>query len=392
MNLVIPRSALLELADHAASVASPSSPSKIVQNVRLDAEAGALTARATDYCLSYEGRRGAAVDKSGSILVSARNLRDVVAVLHDGDVSLSVARNTLTLATGRRRFMLPTQPGEDYPEVKHASGHALSVDAAALSATLRRTHYAQASAEKPHLSATRMTAHGASIRTEATDGLRAAVDARDVLDESTRIDVRALAPRTWVDLVLRQLAEGKAGLTFDADRLTIDVGQDRWTSLCHQSTNMPPDLRALAPEARCTVTVDRADLLGALNATAIAVADLDLVVAELDPRERAIRLRSESNAYVIATKKTGKKLPSGADEEELTLWSRNGFNDEIAATFDGPAPPVFGINRQHMLETLRSLDCPKVELRFHDELHPVTVVDPGAPGYASVISAIRVPS
>jgi DNA polymerase III beta subunit len=357
MDVTIPRSALIELAKHGAQIAPAKSPSGILTHVRVEARAGKVTLRATDHCMIYEGSRAAVVDAPGCICIPARTLRDVAMVLHEGDVRVTRKGSSVTLATGKRRFTLPILDGEDYPTVAHAPGAGLVLDAHALAATLRRTHYAQGTAAaKYQLAATRLTVHGTEVHAEATDGHRAARSTRDGAEGG---DAAMLAPVAFIERVMGSLVpdgsdpavtKARVELTAAPDRITLDVGDDRWTTLMFRDEL--PDPWGQVPAHTSTVRVDRGELIDALNATALAADNNDRVVFTCEPDERRLSLSAE-------------------------VAGDRAVSDELAATFDGDAPPRrWALNRRYALDTLRALECPRVDLRLIDERHPVQIADP----------------
>lgn len=362
MDVTIPRSALIELAKHAAHIAPSKSPSNIITHVRVEARDGRVTVTATDHAMVYQGTRAATVVARGSICIPARTLRDCAIMLHDGDVRITREgkRSTVTLATGRRSYTLLIMDGADYPAVAHAAGKGLVLDARALAATLRRTHYAQGNhATKYNLAATRIAVRGTQVHAEATDGHRAARSTRDGAEGG---DAAMLAPVAWVERVMGSLVpdgsdpavtKARVELTTAPDRITLDVGDDRWTTLMFRDAI--PDPWGQIPSHTSTVRVDRAELVDALNATALASDDNDRVVFTCEPDEGRLSLSAEVN--------------DGGEGRGVT--------DELAATFDGDAPPRrWALNRRYALDTLRALECPRVDLRLIDERHPVQIADP----------------
>ena len=362
MDVTIPRSALIELAKHAAHIAPNASPSKIITHLRLVARDSRVTVTATDYALTYEGSRAATVAAPGSVCINARVLRDCAGMLHDGPVRVTREgkRSSVTLATGKRSYTLPVLDGEDYPGVQHAAGVAADVDSSALGGTLRRTAHAQgALAHKPDFAGARLTVHGREVRAEATDGVRLAQSARD---GATGGDAAVLVPSVYVAQLAAALADvARVKVTVGDERVTVDAGEDRWTTRTFTG-KVPDGLDGFVPPFRCAVDVDRAELVGSLDAAAVASPDSDRVTFGCDPDERRLRILAE------------------------TAGDRAVY-DELDAVYTGESPPQrWNGQRSYLLAALRGLDCERVELRMGEGTTPLTIIDPTDARYRTVIA------
>ena len=175
----------------------------------------------------------------------------------------------------------------------------------------------------------------------------------------------------------------------DEQRVTLDVGDDRWT--CKVSPDAPPNLGIVRDKIAASsslITVDRADLLESLNATALA-AQRDCITFECLPGEGAIRLTANSLGVEIGKKKTGRKVTvRNVLEDELeSVYSNDACADELPAAFEGDPPPAtFAIHRHYASQALAALAGEKAVLRLGEPGTPATIYDPQDDGAREVIA------
>jgi len=98
------------------------------------------------------------------------------AALHalDGEVALTLTAGRLVLKQGKRRFNIPTLPGEEFPRLKVEMGTPLGVDPRALAVAIGRVSYCAGKKDVRHY------LNGVQVRPDyvaAADGFRTAIDA-----------------------------------------------------------------------------------------------------------------------------------------------------------------------------------------------------------------------
>lgn len=118
MEIMIPKKELLDTLSAAALVA-PKKPSRpILSHVRLTADDG-LSIEATDLEVCLSTRADCDVHKSGSVCVHAQAVLDVVKKMPDAPIRLETddASGSIALSSDKIRFVFPTMPSDDYPEL-----------------------------------------------------------------------------------------------------------------------------------------------------------------------------------------------------------------------------------------------------------------------------------
>ena len=100
------------------SRAIPSRPSRpILANVlaTADADSQTITLVGFDEVLGIESRFDAQVEESGTLTLPAKLLGDIVSRLPDGDLSIAVEEDEMTLASSSGRYQVKGLSAEDYP-------------------------------------------------------------------------------------------------------------------------------------------------------------------------------------------------------------------------------------------------------------------------------------
>lgn len=390
----LPRAVLSELLAHAAKVTDQHSALPMLRHAQLTAAAGGgLTVCGTDLAATYVGRRPAEVRVAGSVCANARWLRDVVAAMPDGAVEVTATAKAgrvptelhVSSPTSRRRFRLHVLAGEDYPEVAHAGGPATLLDGAATALLIRTVRHAIDGHRFP---AVYVHFEGRTLRAEAASASRVSWAACEAAREAAPEAGRCVQIPEHLIGRLPPL-EGDVSMAADEHRVTLDVGEDRWT--CKVAPDDPPNLgivRDKIAAAASLVRVDRRELLDALNATALA-ATRDAVAFECLPGERAIRLTASSLGVEVGKRKTGRKVKvmNLLEDEEESVYSNDACADELAAAFEGAPPPAtFQINRHHAAQALAALACDRVVLRLGEPGTPASIYDPADDASCEVIA------
>ena len=118
MKLTIERAALLRSLNHVQSVVERRNTIPILSNVLIEAADGKLSLTTTDMDLAIVDSVEADIGESGSITTPAHTLYDIVRKLPDGSqiaLEYNGEAQSLTLVSGRSRFVLACLPQEEFP-------------------------------------------------------------------------------------------------------------------------------------------------------------------------------------------------------------------------------------------------------------------------------------
>lgn len=111
-----------------------------------------------------------------SFAVDAKKLAESAALSHGEDVSIEVAENKVTLASGKSKITVATVSGKDYPALHVSRGEARKVPAASLADAIKKVAFVASSNEptNPAASAVRLSVAGKAVSVAAVTGHRLA--------------------------------------------------------------------------------------------------------------------------------------------------------------------------------------------------------------------------
>jgi DNA polymerase-3 subunit beta len=119
MKVVLPRKDLARLIGRCLPATSARAIMPHSQAVLLSAEPdpNQLRMSAVGERLSVDSTVVAEELTPGTVVVEARRLQALVEAMPEGSVTLAVAKERLTVSSGKRRYSLPTMAAEDFPKV-----------------------------------------------------------------------------------------------------------------------------------------------------------------------------------------------------------------------------------------------------------------------------------
>lgn len=220
MKCVITRERLLTLTTKAAAIAEQRSSQPLLGRVVLSAAATAgwgpvLVAQASDLQTGLRTHEPCEVTEGGEVAVDAKRLRELVARLPDGDVTLSTdAAEHLVVRANRSRYRLPTMSTEELAATPSLPKDWATVSARAVLDVLEAVSPAMADdTTRPHLSCVLLEIERLTMRGVATDGHR--LHKREV---SVQSDVE-------LSLMLPPKAVAEVGRIAKSAESTIEIGK-----------------------------------------------------------------------------------------------------------------------------------------------------------------------
>ena len=245
-------------------VASTRSAVQALSGVQIAAEDG-TELRATDMEVALRVPLDAKVERTGTVVLPARLLLDVVRQLPSGDVSLELrpSEQDVEVVAGTARFHIRTLRAEDFPPLPEPGGDQIvSMPAQAFTETIARVARSASRDEtRPILTGILASASGQELRMVATDSYRLSV-------KETRLET-ALAEGFEANIPARALEELGRLVRDDVDEISIGVRANQVVfeigGLVLSSRLIDgqfPNYRQLLPETyEHELTIDRAELL-----------------------------------------------------------------------------------------------------------------------------------
>lgn len=301
-----------------------------------------------------------------AITVGAHKLADIVRALPPAQpLVLAVARQRVTLSSGRSRFSLQSMPAEEFPTLPpEAAALRWRLPAALLADTLDRVAFAMAAHDiRYYLNGVLLRAAGGELTAVATDGNRLAV-AQAPLAAAPDQELSFILPRKAV-LELQRLLRGagpaEVAVDVAAAQARFAVGRTVFTTKLIEGRF--PDYQRVIPRGNGhAVSVERVALRAALERVALLTSD----------KFRGVRLDLEAGSLRISA--------SNAAQEEAV--------EELAVSHEGPALQI-GLNVGYVLDLLVHTEAASVQLALGDAQAAVLFTLPQQPGFRYVVSPMR---
>lgn len=354
MKVTIQRKALAALATQAASVADPKSSMVILGMAVLHVEDDRLHIAATDMYTSIQGSAVCVVEEPGyPVAVPAKQLKDVVAKMPEGEVALELEGAKLRLKSRRSRYHLPTTSAADAPPIPVAPKEGVDVNLAELSRALEGAAPAMSRDDtRPHMAGVQVLVGEREIRASATDGHR--VHRCEVPHREGELPEMLLPPKGVEEL--RRLGKGTAQMAV-ADGRLFATHEETTLVVKLTAERFPPLDRVIPKQAKWKTRVPREDFLEAVRRASIVAND-----------HSALGLSMVQGALVI----TAQDTDGSGGVEELPVHCEEGVE--------------LGINAGYLVDGLSRCDADEIELWVNGELEPVSI---RAEGYLAVIMPMK---
>ena len=376
MKLRIERDELLTGLQRVQGVVEKRNTMPILSNILLEARSDGVNIIATDLEIGMRGLYKAAVTQTGSVTLSARKLYEILKELREGEIEITVADNNwTTLQAGKSQFKIVGLPSQDYPALPSIEREGLTpLTGVGFGDLIRKTLFAVGDNDARYILNGLLVTLTAiekktMLRLVGTDGHRLAVAEQEVTEASAKDaprEIKAIIPKKAAFEMRRLLEEedGEPLIGFTKNLMIFRKSGLLLTSRLMEGTY--PNYQQVVPkdkEVEKRVTVDRAELEGALRRVAVLSRD----------KTHAVRVTFAPGSVTL--------FSSNPDFGEAT--------EELPARYEGPTL-VTGFNARYLLDVLAVVDGDGVTLQMEAPLSPCLVRDPESPGFASVVMPVKV--
>ncbi|TLY25625.1 MAG: DNA polymerase III subunit beta [Nitrospirae bacterium] len=374
MKLRIAREELLTALQRVQGVVEKRNTMPILSNILLEAKPEGVDILATDLEIGMRGLYKASVQEPGSITLSARKLYEILKELRDGEIELATGENNwATIQAGKSQFKVVGLSSSEYPALPAIEREGLTpLAGSGLLQLIRKTLFAVGDNDARYilngLLVTLTTAEKkTTLRLVGTDGHRLAVAEQEVGGaggKDTPKEIKAIIPKKAAHEMRRLLEEGDGEplIGFTKNLLIFRKSGLLLTSRLMEG-NYPNYQQVIPKEQGKRVTVDKAELEGAL-------------------RRVAVLSRDKTNAVKVT-------FSSG----HMTLFSSNPdfgeATEELPARYGGE-PLTTGFNARYLLEVLGVIDEETVSLQMDTPLSPCLIREPGNAGFTCVVMPIKI--
>jgi len=273
--------------------AVPSRPLAVTDaGILLSSADGHLEVTATDREIAIRCRVGAQVAKPGHVVLPARTITDLVALLEAGErvaVELDEGTDTLTLQCARTQAHVRGWNADDFPPLPEPAGEPVArVEAETLRDGIGRVIYAAgADASRPALCGVLMHFDGPQVTLATADGFRLA-EYTLPLAEPVAEPLDLVIPARGMRELSKFGEEGEVSITLDKGRhhAIFEAGD---VVIAGQLAGKFPDYRQVIPqEWNVRVVAERVSLLQACRAAKAMHGERDILCIEVVPPDTLV--------------------------------------------------------------------------------------------------------
>jgi len=341
----------------------------VLANIKIEATADPDRIRLTgfDLSLGIQTSFAAQVGEEGTLTLPAKLLNDIVAKLPSGEISLDdeAGENLVTITSASGRYQVRGMSAEEFPELPSIEqGETNQLSAAAFIDGLKGSLIACSQDEsKQVLTGVYLKVEPERLEFAATDGHRLGIvevyptesqttqiAAASAQKGSFEVTVPAKALRE-LEKMLGAIPEGdRLGLQLEQGQVVFGWGDRKLTTRTLEGKY--PDYRLLIPrQFQRQITVDRKQLLTALERIAVLSDQSNLVKFSIDSIKQSLELSVESQ-------------DRGSGRESLTAQI-SGTNLDIA------------FNIKYLMDGLKTLPTQEITLSLNGPLEPAILTPLG---------------
>lgn len=263
MNFVITRETLLAALQTIISVVERNPSLPIRSNLFLENSAEGLRLTVQDEEMQLTTTVEGDFGEAGSATLPARTLLERARPLDTGDeLAFSFAEEQATIVSGRRRFVLPTLPADEFPQFELDEGDgAIAIQQGLLKALLENTTFAMALQDiRFYLNGLLLEAQPDRLRAVATDGHRLAWAETELALPVKEVKQLIIPRKGAVELSkLLMDSDAEAAIRMTENNIRVDLGQHVFVSKLIDGRF--PDYARVVPEQGETPVVAERDRL-----------------------------------------------------------------------------------------------------------------------------------
>lgn len=339
----------------------------VLANIKLEASTNPDTIQLTgfDLSLGIQTNFRAQVEEAGILTLPAKLLNDIVAKLPSGEITLDddAGENLVTITSVSGRYQVRGMSAEEFPELPSIEqGETNQLSATAFIDGLKGSLVACSQDEsKQVLTGVYLKVEPERLEFAATDGHRlgivevypheaeaAAEDAPELLEPanigSFEVTVPAKALRELEKMLGSGQDDDRLGLQLEQGQVVFGWGDCKLTTRTLEGKY--PDYRLLIPKQfQRQITLDRKQLLSALERIAVLADQTNLVKFSIDSANQSIALSVESQdrgsgRESLAGQVSGADLDIAFNIKYLMDGLKTLLTQEITISMNGPLEPV----------------------------------------------------
>jgi DNA polymerase III subunit beta len=377
MHVIIDRTYLLSAIQAVQKAISTKTTIPILTGMKLSTDEYGLTITATDLQIGIEtlipiesnGQSILQILEKGSIVLTARNLADIIRKLPEQTVELEVKQNYLTIIrSGNSEFNLHGLDAEEFPRLPQVTGNQVfSIPSDLLKDMIRQTVYAVATEEiRPVLTGVLWTLREGNLKFVATDSHRLATRQVQVEAPSDLQIANAIIPGKSLQELGRLLADDSSmiDIVVADNQLLVKMPNAQFYSRLLEG-QYPDTARIIPTSFKTRVLVRTKDLLDAIERAALIAKENDNNVVRFNIKSTSIEISSTSPDV-------------GKVSETLNPLSVEGEEMLIAC------------NARYMIESLRVISSEDLVIEFTGSMSPILIKPTDNSQYLTLVLPVRI--
>ena len=363
------------------SRAVPSKPTHpVLANVLLtaDEEQQRVSLTAFDLSLGIRTSFAATVEAGGTLTLL---LNDIVSRLPEAEITIDdeAGDNLVTIAVSGGRYQIRGMGTEEFPELPMVEdGKTINIPSEALIAGLHGSLFATSSDEtKQVLTGVHFTSQEDGIEFAATDGHRLAVVQTEVApgDEEETVsepmtELKVTVPGRALREVERMLGTRQSipSVILHCDRslVVFEIGDQRLSTRLLEG-QYPAYHQLIPHQFTRSATIERKQLLSALERVSVLT----------DQKNNIVKAKLDSDKQTMALAVEAQDIGSGRESIPIQL---SGDDIEI------------GFNVKYLMDSLKNLTTPEVEMELGNPLSPVVLKPLGGAKATHIIMPVQIRS
>lgn len=356
MIINLSRETLLQPLQKVIGVVERRQAMPILGNVMIRIQGPMIIITGTDSEIELIGQAQSEQDcgMDQTLTLPAHKLMDICRSLPENakiEILQEKEKERAVLRSGQSRFVLSTQPAEDFPYIEAQSTDiSFSLSQKQLKKLLVQTIFAMANQDvRYYLNGLLFEITPQQIRLVATDGHRLSTA---VLESTINCDNKhqVIVPRKATLELNRLLTEDEEMVTVMFSKYYLRITCAQWTFTSKLVQGRFPDYKQVFPASgNKVVIVDRAELKDALNRAAILSSE----------KVKGVRFEFSPGKLHLST--------NNAQQETL--------DEELEVEYGGD-PIMLSFNIVYLNEILSVLECEKIQLTFKDMQNSVMIEQP----------------
>ena len=373
MNFTISKSAFYHGLSNVSKAIITNSPLPQLSGIKIDVLENQIVLTASDSDLSIEHRLYLSeadnklnVSETGSVVIDARYLNDIVRKLDDEILHFELVDGALVkIYDTQADFRINGMKASQYPKIDFSQPElSFTMDAEVLTKAINQTLFATSDREtRPVLTGVNFnyTAEENKLIIIATDSYRLAH--KKVTLDNVESDFNITIPRKVLGELVRMIENTKE-INIALDEKKIQFTFDHLLIQSRLLDGLFPETKRLIPTSFVTE-----------------------IKTPMQPLVRAIDRASFIKSEGVSTV----KLDIISDEVVITNMSQEmgSFKESITVDEFNGEPLKISFSSRFMLEALRSLNTLDVEIKFAGDMRPFLIVDPNDDSVVQLVLPVR---